>query len=302
MNEKARRMPGPAAHAALAVLALLLTACVAAGFTIGQGVRMVQSESLLRCAVRMSLSTQMERIESRIDEVSQAWSLDASKIKATVTRQRLEAHQDAMIAWFLGLLQGRREEIPGWDTDDLVDVIRSDPAFVERVPEVERRTVARDQVAAQIARTIERTVFPLRSDLLALGERLAEERVNIPWLMHLFRLAPLLLMMASLALCGVMALFSLRFVPRALAFIGSSLVAAAMVMLLAMGLVCLLDVPSIFGILSPALEAQASALFLIAGGELALVCAALIAAGAWLICVHQRRMQRLIRREEADPA
>lgn len=302
MNGKTRRMPGPAAHVALALLALLLTACVAAGFTIGQGVRMMQSESLLRSAARMSLSTQMERIESRIDEVSQAWSFDASPVKATVTRQRVEAHQDAMIAWFLGLLQGQREEIPQWDTDDMVDVIRNDPAFAGRVPEVERRTVARDQVAAQIARTIERTVFPLRSGLLALGTRLAEERVNIPWLMHLARLAPLLLMMAALALCGVMALFSLRFVPRALAFIGSSLIAASLVTLFAMGLVCLLGVPSIFGMLSPAMEAQATALGLIAGGELVLVCAALIAVGALLIRSHQRRMSRLVAEEEAEPA
>ncbi len=302
MNGKKTRIPGPAAHVVLALLALLLTACVAAGMTIGQGVRMVQSELLLRSAARMSLSTQMERIESRIDEVSHTWSFDASRVKATVTRQRVEAHQDAMIAWFLGLLQGRREEIPQWETDDMVDVIRNDPTFAGRVPEVERRTVARDQVAAQIARTIERTVFPFRSGLLALGARLADERVNIPWLMHLASLTPLLLMMAALALCGVMALVSLRFVPRALAFIGSSLIAASLVMLVTMGVVCLLGVPSIFGILSPALEAQARALELIAGGELILVCAALIAVGTLLIRSHQRRMNGLADREEANRA
>ncbi len=302
MNGKEKRMPGPAAHAVLAVLALLLTACAAAGITVGQGVRMVKSESLLRSAARMSLSTQMKQIETRIDEAARAWSFDASPVKATVTRQRVEAHQDAMIAWFLGLLQGRREEIPQWDTDDMVDIIRNDPAFADRVPEVERRTVARDQVAAQIARTIERTVFPLRSGLLALGARLAEERVNIPWLMHLASLAPLLLMMAALALCGVMALVSLRFVPRALAFIGSSLIAASMVVLLAMGLVCLLGAPSIFGMLSPALEAQARALGLIAGGELVLVCAALIAVGALLIRSHQRRINPSADPEEVEPA
>ncbi len=302
MNGKKTRIPGPAAHVVLALLALLLTACVAAGMTIGQGVRMVQSESLLRSAARMSLSTQMERIESRIDEVSQTWSFDASQVKATVTRQRVEAHQDAMIAWFLGLLQGRREDIPQWDTDEMVDVIRNDPAFAGRVPEVERRTVARDQVAAQIARTIERTVFPLRSGLLALGTRLVEERVNIPWLLHLVSLAPLLLMMAALALCGVMALVSLRFVPRALAFIGSSLIAASLVTLFAMGLVWLLGVPSIFGMLSPALEAQAGALGLIAGGELVLLCAVLIAAGALLIRAHQRRMTCPADEKEAEPA
>ncbi len=302
MNGKEKRMPGPAAHAVLAVLALLLTACAAAGITVGQGVRMVKSESLLRSAARMSLSTQMKQIETRIDEAARAWSFDASPVKATVTRQRVEAHQDAMIAWFLGLLQGRREEIPQWDTDDMVDIIRNDPAFADRVPEVERRTVARDQVAVQIARTIERTVFPLRSGLLALGARLAEERVNIPWLMHLASLAPLLLLMAALALCGVMALVSLRFVPRALAFIGSSLIAASMVVLLAMGLVCLLGAPSIFGMLSPALEAQARALGLIAGGELVLVCAALIAVGALLIRSHQRRINPPADPEEVEPA
>lgn len=285
--------PGRSAHILLTLCALLLTLCVAMTCLAWQCVRLTSDRSMYYALTEKSMPLQMERIDVAINTLSAQYHFAPETALGAVTQASLQDYWMQVVDWSLGLLGSEPDyTLPFWDHTALVDAVRQDEEFQHWIPAVDRRNVARDTVAAQLGSTIERTMMPLRTPVIAKGMQMLAQRVDLPGMVSLLGRIPVLLGGLSLLLCLAMLLLGGRCPMRSLAFIGSGLLAGSGLTALVMLCIHLLDVAASCALVSDVLATLACALGRQLGLQLGMVCLALAAAGMVMLIAHQVWLKR----------
>ena len=191
------------------------------------------------------LNEMQARIGAEVDTVAEELSFTAASAAKGLSRDALQAHAQAMSAWFAGLLHGSDAPAPQFDTAAIENAVREDALFAESHPASQLRTIARDQAGWKIEQIVERAVFPLRTNLISYAQKLLKNRESLqPW----WPLVPWLpAMLAGAALLFFLPVALLQRRNRAgLRWFGACLIAAA---LLLAGLTALLHFKDIPGLL-----------------------------------------------------
>lgn len=260
--------------------------------------RLVLDGGMMREAARTCLQAQLDHLYAIVDQAGDQWQFDPACVKALITRDSLGAYQDRVIDWYTGLWNGELDNMPEWNTAEMVDAIRNDPLFMEHVPALNRRVVARDSIAVDLSRAIERAVFPLRHQLVVIGMDLARKHVPVSSLLRLVSLLPPALLFLALLTCGLIALLLRREKTRALAFMGSGLIASALLTGALSLALAWLKLPDACGVLSDMLRNGVAALGMAALWRMGIVWALMLTAGLALIHVHCRAAGK----RPSDPA
>ena len=296
-------MPGKTARTLAFILSLLLTLTLFLTALSTQAVRLLTDDQLHRQIATADAVTdaQMERINSAIDTLAAQQSFAPETLKTLITREAVEDYAIQCVSWWMGLMQPDPVmTAPFWDDQALQNAVRKDELFQQSVKSALRRTVARDDVAYPVAKTIQETVLPIRAQLISFVLPTVLEKVNVPALMQYVSIAPQALGCTALVLALLVLLTLRRSMSMGSMYIGSSAAAAALLTLGMLATVCLLN--------PAALAAQANALLamqlslLLNALALPLLIAGVIALllGLMLIAVHQRCVRRTIVRSIAS--
>lgn len=291
-------MPGGAAHAAAVILALIMTLCLLlSGCT--ALVNTLMNDTALHESVALSdqvQTAQKEKIFAKVNTLAEKYSFAPETVNAFLTDEALEDYNRQVITWWMSLLDTAPSlTAPSFSTTDMIEAIMADEQFKGNTSTGRRKAIARDEVAAVIAQTVQETVLPLRSALISLGMSQVLQRVNLAKYTAIIPHLPWIFLGASVMLMCLTVLVMARRPLRALVYIGSSLSAAGLLDLALILCLKLLDLPGWVGQVSSMLSLQVSLLqeklmpvMLLCGG-----CGLL--AGLVLIGLHQHGMLKIRR-------
>ena len=298
MSRRIPGMPGGAAHAAAVILALIMTLCLLlSGCT--ALVNTLMNDTALHESVALSdqvQTAQKEKIFAKVNTLAEKYSFAPETVNAFLTDEALEDYNRQVITWWMSLLDTAPSlTAPSFSTTDMIEAIMADEQFKGNTSTGRRKAIARDEVAAVIAQTVQETVLPLRSALISLGMSQVLQRVNLAKYTAIIPHLPWIFLGASVMLMCLTVLVMARRPLRALVYIGSSLSAAGLLDLALILCLKLLDLPGWVGQVSSMLSLQVFLLqeklmpgMLLCGG-----CGLL--AGLVLIGLHQHGMLKIRR-------
>lgn len=298
MSRRIPGMPGGAAHAAAVILALIMTLCLLlSGCT--ALVNTLMNDTALHESVALSdqvQTAQKEKIFAKVNTLAEKYSFAPETVNAFLTDEALEDYNRQVITWWMSLLDTAPSlTAPSFSTTDMIEAIMADEQFKGNTSTGRRKAIARDEIAAVIAQTVQETVLPLRSALISLGMSQVLQRVNLAKYTAIIPHLPWIFLGASVMLMCLTVLVMARRPLRALVYIGSSLSAAGLLDLALILCLKLLDLPGWVGQVSSMLSLQVSLLqeklmpvMLLCGG-----CGLL--AGLVLIGLHQHGMLKIRR-------
>lgn len=290
-------------HLVCAVLSFLLTASLLVTTMVGV-VGMLLFDRGLHERTALSdavIDAQMKRLTAEISEICDEYSVSEEMILPLVTRESVTAYNREVISWWMGMYQGGGvAPAPEWQAADLETAVREDEMFQSAVSSAQRKMVARDRVAPAIRKAISDAVLPVRDSLLSFAMAKIVERIDLAAYAGILYYAPL----ASLAVSALLtALICLVFKgrPRRRALWGSSpFMAAAFVVIGALALLALLNIPAQVAEMSEILAMQVAALMRALYLRMALTSAVCLLGGAaWMHLAYRasRRGGRKILKE-----
>lgn len=293
---RTKKMPGKLAHAA----AILVTFVLMLVMTLGC-LCWLAEDVLTNAEMHASIAldqrvtdAQMQAIDRQVTELAQAQPFQKETVMNIVTRESVEQYNREVIAWWLGLMQADPTvEAPTFDTGDVQAAVREDPVFLENVPSSRRRAVARDDIAYEVGRAVEKAVLPVRTDVLAILLPPVLQRVDVPSLMNYFALLPMLCGIAAGALALLVLLVMLRRPSKALMYMGAGLGASALCMAGVGAAAYLLGITAYVAELSPVLAMQVSLLTKQIALRAGVYAACTLVLGWVLIGIHQHDMKRI---------
>ncbi len=298
MSSRIPGMPGGAAHAAAVILSLIMTLCLLlSGCTALANTLM--NNTALHESVALSdqvQAAQKAKIFAKVNTLAEKYSFDPETVNAFLTDEAIADYNRQVIAWWMSLLDTAPSlTAPSFSTTDMIEAVMADEQFKENTSTGRRKAIARDEVAAVIAQTVQETVLPLRSALISLGMSQVLQRINLAKYTAIVPHLPWIFLGISVMLMCLTVLVMARRPLRALAYIGGSLSAAGILDLALILCLKLLDLPGWVGQVSAMLSLQVSLLqerlmplMLIGGG-----CA--LAIGLVLIGLHQHGMLKIRR-------
>ncbi len=296
-------MPGFFAHALSALLALLLTVSLLLSALTLTMTRLLTDQGLHEGIATDALVTQaqMDAIKARVEALAEAQSFQPETVTALILPEELRAYNRAVVSWWMDLLLFSEADItaPVWDTQTIQAAVLEDLLFQEAHTPATRRTIARDQVAFPVGKEIQRSVLPLRTQLIELATKTVRDRTDASTYLELFIRLPLWLGGVSVLLALMILVLMHRRLCKGGLYIGSALAAAGLILLLALLLTALADVPGMVRELSSLLALQVNLLLQALAIPTAGMAAAGMLLGFGLIGQHQRRMGRLTARSEA---
>ncbi len=298
MSKRISGMPGAFAHTVSAVLALLMTLCLFLSGCTALVSHLINNTSLHE-SVALSdevLAAQKEKIFAKVDALTETYSFNKETVTAFLTDDAIKSYNQEVIAWWTSLL-GTAPSLsaPAWPTTDMTEAIMADEQFKESTSTGRRRAIARDEIAAVIAQTVQETVLPVRSALISLGMSQVLQRISVAKYTSVLPHLPWILLGVSAMLMCLTVLVMARRPLRALAYIGGAVAAAGLLMLLMSAGITLLNIPGWIGQVSSMLSLQCSLLLgklmpvlWISGGAALLL-------GLVLIGLHQHGMLQIRR-------
>lgn len=282
--------PGKAARVLAAVLTLLMMLTLTLGCFVWQTERVLTDRALHESIALDSrvVDAQMQRINARVNEIAQAHPFRVETVTNVVTRQSVEEFNRDVVSWWLGLMQADPVmETPAYDAGDVEAAVREDAVFQENTPSTRRRAVARDDIAYEVGRAVDRAVLPVRADVLGILLPKVLEMVNVPSLMNILAMAPQLCGVAALILALLVLLVLVRRPSCAGLYVGAGLAGSALCVA-GFGLMAyLLDVTGMVAEISPLLAMQVSLLTKQVALQAGIYAAAALAAGMVLIALYQ---------------
>lgn len=298
-------MPGKAAHILAWILTILLMLTLTAGCLTWQVNRVLTSASLHESVALDSRvqQAQMERIETAVQELAQRYSFKLETVTNLVTGENVAQYNRDVIGWWMGLL-GKDPVIdaPVWSTREVEQAVREDELFKENTPSDVRRTTARDKIAYQVGQAVQKTVLPVRSDILSILMPKVLEKLDLPVYVHYVSLLPLLCAVASAVLALVLLLLMLRRISKAALYIGTALGASGLCALGLCGVFSLLGISGMVGEISTLLAMQMDLLAAKVYTQVGIYAAAALGLGLVLIGLHQADIRRLVRRRRRSAA
>lgn len=291
-----KKFPGKLAHTLATLLTLLLTVMLTLGCLIWQADR-VLTDAKLHSTVAMDnrvITAQTERIRSDVEEIAQAHPFQVETVMDLVSADAIKAYNSEVIAWWMGLFQADPEtEAPAFDTADIEKAVREDPVFQENTPSTHRRTVARDDIAYEVGRSVTRAVMPVRADILSILLPKVLEKVDVPTYIHYLSLLPMLCGIAAGVLALLVVLTMLKRVSKAALYVGAGMAASGLCVVGIGVMVYLIGLPGMIAEISPLLAMQVSLLTKQIALQAALYAAIALVVGLALIALHQAAMKRV---------
>lgn len=298
-------MPGKAAHILAWILTILLMLSLTAFCLTWQVNRMLTSPSLHESVAldRVVQQEQMARIEATVQELAQRYSFKPETVMNIVTGESVAQYNRDVVAWWMGLM-GEEPVIdaPVWPTRGVEQAVREDELFKENTPTDVRRTTARDKIAYQVGQAVQKTVLPVRADILSLLMPKVLEKIDLPVYVHYASLLPLLCGVASAVLALMLLLVMLKRISKAALYIGTALGASGLCALGLCGVFSLLGISGMVGEISSLLAMQ---LDILAGKvylQVGIYAAIALALGLGLIGLHQADIRSLVRRRRCSEA
>ncbi len=237
------------------------------------------------------LPLQLARVHRAVDAASAEYGFSAEAVKAVLNREKIAADAAAASAWWRGLFQGETEQI-WFSTADAEAVILEDEAYCARVSVYEQRMLARDVIGPAIERELSAAVMPLRMDAAGAVVREAGKRFDLSRLPGLLTRFGLVLPAAAMVIClALLLLWGRGERGEGLRLAGCAMISAGGQLLLALGLVALLNLPGRAAVMSEICAAQLSAalrLLLVRALAMNLV---MVLPGAGLLLAARRRAE-----------
>ncbi|MBE5804871.1 MAG: hypothetical protein E7316_10225 [Clostridiales bacterium] len=290
------RLPGRLAHTTAVALTFVMTILLTLTALTWQMNNILTNRALHgRIATDSAITTmQMETIEKRVKELAEAYSFQPETAMQFITAESLEAYNREAVEWWTGLMQADPVTTPPeWDVSGIEQAVREDELFKANTAANMRRSTARDLIAYEIGQEINRTVLPVRADILAIVMPKVLQMVNVPAYMGYLALAPKLCAGASLALALLILLVMHRRASKAGLYIGAGLAAAGVCVVGVCAALGLLGVGGMIAEISTLLAAQVRLLAVKLMLNMGLFAALALAVGMALIGLHQADMRRL---------
>lgn len=168
--------------------------------------------------------------QERVTKLAGLYGFDAEPVISLIGEETIRELNSQASRWWSTLLQdGKTGETPHWDTDELEQVLASDPRLAEN-NDAEREEYLELSAAEDIRNSILHMVLPMRVQVIRLGLQEIGKRIDLPNIVTFFLGVP----WAALALCVLLAglivlLQGKKFHDVAL-YIGSAMGAAALVL------------------------------------------------------------------------
>lgn len=162
----------------------------------------------------------------RVTKLAELYGFDAEPVISLISEEMLQdLNAQASQWWSTLLIEGKTGETVRWDTDKLEQVLASDVNLAQ-IEDRERREYLQLSAAEDIRNSIVRMVLPMRQQTIRLGMQEIEKRFDLPGMVTFILGVP----WAALALCALLAGLITLLESRPMAYIGSALGAAALVL------------------------------------------------------------------------
>ena len=179
------------------------------------------------------ISAEKELIREGVTELAELYGFTAEPVIASVDDETLQDLNDQASMWWSSLLA---DGTPGpelyYDTEELKRILAEDPVLSEG----EDADLQAESVSEAVSRCIRRVVLPMRQEVIQLGMKEANERVDLVNIIDFFLGVPWAALAASALLAGLIALLESRRIRNSMRYIGAALGAAAIVMIVLAGL------------------------------------------------------------------
>lgn len=176
------------------------------------------------------ISAEKELIREGVTELAELYGFTAEPVIASVDDETLQDLNDQASMWWSSLLA---DGTPGpelyYDTEELKRILSEDPLLSEG----EDADLQAESVSEAVSRCIRRVVLPMRQEVIQLGMKEANERVDLVNIIDFFLGVPWAALAASALLAGLIALLESRKISRSLKYIGAAAGAAALVLAVA---------------------------------------------------------------------
>lgn len=291
-GKKRAKTPGVSMRILLGALALMLVLMLSLFVLLSPASRLVHDRALYLSLTEETMPQQLTQVHAAVDRAAETYHFSASAGQAVVTEESLQAYWTQVVDWTLGLFGDDPNyfEPPAWDAEPLAEAVRQDEQFQQTVDALERRSYARDVVAAAVAEEVERTMMPLRPQVIAKGAHMLSSRMDIPRAVKLIQLIPWAVLGAAVVIAVMLLALSMRYHLAPL-YLGSGLLAAAGLGALGLLGVHLLDIAGACAQVSGSMAALVGALGHRLGWQLSGSCLVLALLGAVLLGweAHERR-------------
>ncbi len=157
------------------------------------------------------LDRQMEQITAEADRLSERYQLPEQLLMRFVNRENLEGLDRSALKWWADSLGGGlTEEPPKWNETALRDALMEEDSFTAGKPTSKAKNEA-NEIAAAMGKAVNRSVLPLRTDLMEAAVRKIREKADPALLAEWLRFAPgILLAAAALVTGGIVLLLGRR--------------------------------------------------------------------------------------------
>ena len=257
MRKKKKNLPAAAWHIPAALVAVILTACL---WATQLGIFGLQATTSVRLHEKVALDentvqSQMDRIAKNMAPIAEEYGFDAEKVTAAIPRGQVEEMDRQVVQWWTGIFStGEMEDVPGFHAE-LGEVLRADAGFTAGLNEMQINGRV-ESVQTRVDDMVRKSGVLYRDQLMKAVIQKAGGRFDLREATALLKLLPWLGGAACLLMAGLIALMMSRKIQTAGQYIGGSLSACGLLMIGTLLLVRQLNLESLLGEASLALQAQ----------------------------------------------
>ena len=167
--------------------------------------------------------------QERVTKLAGLYGFDAEPVISLIGEETIRELNSQASRWWSTLLQdGKTGETLHWDTDELEQVLASDPRLAEN-NDAEREEYLELSAAEDIRNSILHMVLPMRIQVIRLGMQEIGKRIDLPNIVTFFLGVPWAALSLCVLLAGLIALLQGKKFHDAALYIGSAMGAAALV-------------------------------------------------------------------------
>lgn len=270
------------------LLALMLTFSLTGACALTLMNRLLTDQALYTrlAADEQVTAAQLARLETTVHQLAETYHFAPETVMNLLSGEQMAAYGQDMAAWWTGLLSGAvMPEAPFPDTNDIVEAVMADEQFVASTDAFMLRTVARDNIAYPIGKTMQGAAMPVRVSLLMLAMPRIEERLDVPTLLGQLGALRIILWAASGVLLALLLLTQGKY---RLPTVSAGLLASFVLLAGVTVALLIADMPGAVAELSPILSLQISVLMRTLLPTLLLMEAALLVIGVVLLVLACR--------------
>ena len=234
------------------------------------------------------IDSQLSHIHANVDMLAEEYGFSAEAVKKIISREELLRVNGEIAAWWSHLLsEGDTATMPRWYSPDLEEAVASS---------MNRETAQMDPqtIVADLTEMVERTVFPLRETLLTTGMDLVNKRADVPGVVRSVTKLPMLGLVMSLAVAGLIALLMGREMIRSLKYYGTAAAGTGFSVLGAMVILLCLGPKAMVAEASKPLAGEVGSLLGKIGWEAGLGALLLLAAGYACLILYRKKYGKMI--------